>query len=291
MVNEMQILIAVILAWALSLSAQAQMPQYSAETVVSEASQEPGPIAPYSLVTIRGQNLAWVERVRTEADSVGGLLPLILTGTGVTVAVSGLAATVERVSPESVTFLMPPGLRPGRVEVRLVHAGRAGPGVRVELVDEAPSVYLWTPGVALARDAESYEWIEPGRPALPGDEVVVYATGLGVTAPTVEYRRVVTEPREIAARDRFTVWLNDQAVDDEAVTYVGVMPGWPGIYEVRFRLPETLPSNPVVRLQIGEQLSQDEVRLAVAGEDVDWDEEEPAPEPEPEAEPEEEPEG
>jgi uncharacterized protein (TIGR03437 family) len=269
-VTEMQTFIAAIIALALSLPALAQMPQYSAETVISEASQQPGPFAPYSLVTIRGRDLAWAERLRTESDSQGGLLPLILTGTSVTVSVSGLAATVERVSPESVTFLMPVGLRPGRAEVRLIHAGRAGPGVPIQLVDEAPAVYMWSPGVVLARDAESYEWVEPGRPALPGDEVVVYATGLGVTNPTVEYRRIVMEPREIAARDRFTVWLNDLALDDDAIAYVGVMPGWPGLYEVRFRLPEDLPSNPVVRLQIGELLSQDEVRLALSGYDHDW---------------------
>lgn len=266
----MRILLSLYAVWAMSLPAHAQMPQYSAESIVCEASGMPGLFAPNSLISIHGRHLAWVERSRTDDDVRDGTLPLILPGTSVVVMVNGLAAPVQIVSPERVTFLMPPGLAEGRAEIRLIHAGRSGPGARVELAAQAPALFLWEPGIALARHAESSEWVEPGRPALPGDEVIVYAAGLGATDPPLEYRRMPEAPAEIAARDSLLLWLNEHALGGEDILYAGVMPGFPGLYEVRFKLPAGIPSNPVLRLQIGERFSQEEIRLAVAGEDIDW---------------------
>jgi uncharacterized protein (TIGR03437 family) len=286
----MRIFLSVLVAGGLVAAAHAQtasqMPQYSAETVVSYASLEPGPVAPNSLVTIFGRNLAWSTQYRTDRDLAGGSLPLILPGTGVTVTVNGMLAPIELVSPEQVIFLMPPGLRGRRADVQLVHSGRAGPEVRLELASLAPSLYLWEHGVVLARDAESHEWIEPGAPAVPGQAVILYATGLGQTDPEMKYREAPAEWRQIEAREEFAVWLNDERVADEEIAYVGVMPMYPGIYEIHLRLPEVLPSNPVVRVQVGEAVSPQEVRLALAGIDEEHDPE-PAPDPEEEEEEEE----
>jgi uncharacterized protein (TIGR03437 family) len=93
--------------------------------------------------------------------------------------------------------------------------------------------------------------------------VVLYAAGLGVTEPALGYREMPLEPAEIAARDDLVVWLNDEVVGE--VGYVGVMPGYPGLYEIWLRLPDMTPSNPRVRLQMGEHLSRGEIRLAVEG--------------------------
>lgn len=282
----MRIFLPVTLLSAFCLSAMAQtasqMPWYSSETVVSYASLQPGPVSPYSLVTIFGRHLAWDTRFRQHSETED-LLPLILPGSGVTVMVNGLAVPVELVSPEQVVFLMPPILGSGEAEVRLVHAGRAGPGVKVIVKEFAPALYLLQEGVALARHAESYEWVTPEDPAAPGEEVIVYATGLGPTLPTVEYRRIPREPAEIASREDLTVWLNEHPVPDEDISYAGIMPGFPGIYEIRFRLPETLPSNPQVLLQIGEHTSLEQIRLAVAGDDSpDPEQNESGAKPEPE---------
>lgn len=263
----MRILWSVVVAGALVGVAQgqtaSQMPEYSAETVVCHASLRVGPLTPNALVSIFGKNLAWVTRHRRDEDAAGGVLPLILPGTSVMVMVNGLAAPVEMVSPEQVMFLMPPNLRAGEAEVRLVHAGRAGPGVKVEVAESAPELFVWEEGVALARDPETMEWVEPGAPAGAGRAVVLYAAGLGETEPVLGYREMPMEPAEIAARDDLVVWLNDEVVGE--IGYVGVMPGFPGLYEIWLRLPDMTPSNPRVRLQMGEHMSRDEIRLAVDG--------------------------
>lgn len=274
----MRTILSVLVAGALVGAAHAQtasqMPQYSAETVVSYASLAEGPLAPNSLVTIFGRNLAWVTQFRSEWDVAGDTLPLILPGTSVMVMVDGLAAPVDMVSPEQVTFLMPPNLGAGTAEIRLVHAGRAGPAVRVQVKEYAPALYLWNHGVALARHPETHEWVEPELPAEPGQEVILYATGLGETDPPLEYRQIPREERQIKAWREFVVWFNDEPLPEDRLGYVGVMPGFPGIYEIHVRLPDELPSNPQVRLQIGETVSPEQIRLAVKG----FDDPEPAPE-------------
>lgn len=273
----MRMILPVTLLCAFCLSALAQtasqMPSYSAETVISYASLQPGPVSPYSLVTILGRNLAWETRYRQSSETED-FLPVTLPGSYVTVMVNGLAVPVEMVSPEQVVFVMPPIVGEGKADVRLVHAGRAGPAVKVDIARFAPALYLIQDGVALARHYESYEWVTPASPAGPGDHVILYATGLGPTLPTVEYRRIPRVHAEISARQDFVVWLNDQPLPDEEVGYVGIMPGFPGIYEIHLRLPYQLPSNPRVTLQIGEHLSHDGIRLAVDGQDEGAPEEE-----------------
>lgn len=275
--------VTMLCAFCLSALAQtaSQMPAYSAETVVSYASLQPGPVSPYSLVTILGRNLAWDTRYR-ESSETENFLPVILPGSYVTVMVNGLAVPVELVSPEQVVFVMPPIMGAGKADVRLVHAGRAGPAVKIDIADFAPALYLIQHGVALARHHESYEWVTPESPAAPGEHIILYATGLGPTRPLVEYRRIPRAHAEIAARADFVVWLNDQPLPEEEVGYVGIMPGFPGIYEIHLRLPRQLPSNPRVTLQIGEHFSLDGIRLAVDGhDDVAPEEEEEPEEPEP----------
>lgn len=266
----MRILLPATLLCAFCLSAMAQtasqMPWYSAETVVSYASLKPGPVSPYSLVTIFGRNLSWETRHRVSSETEN-FLPVILPGSHVTVMVNGLAAPVEMVSPEQVVFVMPPIMGAGKADVRLVHAGRAGPAVSVEIAQFAPALYLIQNGVALARRYATFDWATPESPALPGEHVILYATGLGPTRPTVEYRRIPRAYAPIAARKDLVVWLNDQPLPEEEVGYAGIMPGFPGIYEIHLRLPFQMPSNPRVTLQIGEHLSIGGIRLAVDGED------------------------
>jgi uncharacterized protein (TIGR03437 family) len=58
----------------------------------------------------------------------------------------------------------------------------------------------------------------------------------------------------VAARD-FQVLLNGVAVDRSRVLYVGVTPGYAGLYQVNLRLPDDVPQNPEVRVGTAAQMS------------------------------------
>lgn len=238
-----------------------QMPKYSRDTVVGLAAMKPGPVAPNSMVTIFGENLAWVTRSRTEEDVSADVLPLVLRGTSVLVTVNRVATPVEIVSPTQVTFLLPPAMKPGPVDIQLTHNGKSGPAVRLNVEAVAPAFYQLTEGVALARHGETWEWVTSEQPARPGEKLMLYTGGLGATRPPLGFRVMPREEAEIAAREQFAVTLNGEPVAAELIDYVGVMPNFPGIYEIRLQLPENAPEDPEIRIVIGETLSPEGIGL------------------------------
>ena len=276
-----------VLAWAVAcLSAAAAdppkgVPTYTEAGVVQLARLAPGPVAPNSLMAIFGKELAWVSTARPGDDETANVLPILLSGTGVTVSVNGLAAPIEMVSPEQVNFFIPANLLPGKAEVRLVMNGRAGPKVELDVVEAAPAVFCLEEGVVLARHEETFEWVDRTNYAKPGEMIRVYVSGLGQTNPPLAYRELPRDEAEVVLRDEVVVAIGGVELAGEALAYVGVMPGFPGIYEIRLMVPETEEGDPEIRVRVREQASQEGIRLITREKAA-----EPEPEPEEPAEPE-----
>jgi uncharacterized protein (TIGR03437 family) len=256
-----------VLAWALACLPLAAsdppkgVPTYTKASVVQLASLASGPVAPNSLMAIFGKELSWVTAARPANDETVKTLPLLLSGTGVMVSVNGLAAPIEMVSPEQVNFLIPANLLPGKAEVRLVMNGRAGPVVEIVVVEAAPAVFTLEEGVALARHEDTFEWVDRNRPAQPGERIRLYVSGLGQTVPALGYRELPRKEAEVQLRDHLSLIVGDVEISGEWISYAGLMPGFPGLYEIRFQMPETLEGDPAVIVRIREQSSQQGVRL------------------------------
>jgi uncharacterized protein (TIGR03437 family) len=247
-------------------TAPRQAPAYSADSIIHLATGMPGPFAPNTLAAIQGKDLSFVTRAREDWGSAGGQLPISLPGAPVSVLVGGIPATLEYVSPTQVTFVVPPFAGKGLVEVALVRNGVVGTKVKVPLRPVAAELFELEQGWALARHAESGEWVTGENPLVPGEEAVLYATGLGQTIPAIVYRVNPEEPAEIAGRQEFRVLLNETELDPAGVTYVGVMVGFPGIYEIRIRVPKEMCGDAVVHLRPAEGLvSRDGIKLRVRG--------------------------
>lgn len=260
-----------VLAWALACLPLAAsdppkgVPTYSKASVVQLARLAPGPVAPNSLMAIFGKELAWVTAARPYDDQ-STTLPLLLSGTGVMVSVNGLAAPIEMVSPEQVNFLIPANLLPGKAEVRLVMNGRAGPAVELDVVEAAPAVFTLEDGIALARHEDTMEWVDRNRPAQPGEWIRLYVSGLGQTVPSLAFRELPRKEAEIQLRDHLSLVVGDVELTGEWIAYAGLMPGFPGLYEIWFQMPETLQGDPVVVVRVLEQSSQEGVRLVTLAE-------------------------
>jgi len=250
-----------LLALALvPIAALADPPSYSASSLVSLASGSATDLAPNTLVSLTGKNLSLVTRARTADDLQAGLLPYTLPGTGVTVRVGGLLATLESVSPEEVIFLIPAELRPGTVTVVLTRNSLQGPTLRVKLNEVAPALFLYEEGRVLARHAETLEWVNGDLPALPGESIVLYAAGLGALENQPSYRTMPVDTLPVARAAEWRVVLDGVEVVPDSVT---VLPGWPGLYQVLVRLPETLAAPVEVWLRLEEVQSQSGVKLPV----------------------------
>lgn len=233
---------------------------YSAATVVNAATGQPI-LAPNTFATIYGRDLAFTTRQLQPSDVQGGLLPVHLPGTGVRVWVDGIAAAIWYVSPTQVNFLVPQNLLPGRdARLWLTLDGRAGPEVLVRLAPVSPGLFLLDPETVVAARLDG-SVLTRDAPARPGQDIVLFATGLGPTAPETPYREIATSAAPLVDLPRFQITLDDQPVPPENIRYAGAAPRFAGVYQINLLLPSGLPPNPRIRIAAGGAWSPEGTRL------------------------------
>ncbi len=231
----------------------ADAPFYSAASIVNSADFQPW-LAPNAFGTIYGAGLAYETRALTWSDVSGGVLPTTLPGTGTRVLVGGIAATVSYISPTQINFLVPSMLLPGPTDVQVVLDGVYGPSVTINLDDAAPALFQLDPTAPVATRLDG-SVISVDSPARPGDFVTLYATGLGDTVPPAQYARVATGTAQLQRMSDFQLTLDGTPLDASAIYYVGLAPGYAGLYLINIKLPDDAGSNPEVRVALGDAIS------------------------------------
>lgn len=240
-------------------AAWGEAPAYSAESIVNGANFAPGPLAPNSAATIFGTNLAWWTEQMNAENTREGFLPGFLAD--VRVFVANYLAPLIYVSPTQINFLVPGDLRPGPVTVWVARQGVHGPEVTVTLVEAAPQFFASPDGYVIAQHTD-YSQVTPEHPALPGEVIVVYATGLGITRPNPAAGEIPKYAGLMARLDALRVSVGGVTLEPERVLYAGLTPGWAGLYQINLRLPDTLGPNPELRAEVGEQSSMEGLKLA-----------------------------
>ncbi len=239
-------------------------PFYTAASIANSAANVAGFYAPNSFISIYGQNLSYVTRGIEASDIVAGVtLPWALAGTNVVVLINELAANVYYVSPGQVNVLIPPELIAGPAVVQLENQACYGPPIQITLSAAAPVLFQSdaTTVIATHLDGSLLTAVSPGQ---PGEVVVLYATGLGPTAPAAIPNQIPQFAEWIVDLAGFEVFLNGAAVDPHLVLYAGVTPGYAGLFQVNLRLPDNCPPNPSIQIGFaGAQLSPTGLLLPV----------------------------
>ena len=246
-------------------SGQRQAPSYSAASIVNAASQLAGQLAPNTLATLYGTGLAWNTRAMAQEDIRGDRLPTVLAGTGVRILVNNMPAYIYYVSPTQVNFLFPSNLLPGRAGLQLVLEGRAGPLVEITLGETAPGLFCVDGETVIATRVDG-TLITRDQRARPGEVIVLYATGLGPTTPSLISGIVPSEIAFIQKRSELRVALNGAAVSSENILYAGISPGWAGLYQINLRLPNAVDKDPEIRIELGGQITPEGLRIPLAPE-------------------------
>lgn len=236
-------------------------PAYTETGIIDYATAKPGVLTLNSLAVIHGSDLSYVTRARLATDLSGGRYPAALPEANVSVRVRGVAAPVEFASPSVVIFVVPAQMAPGRAEVQVVRQGVAGPRIQVELRAEAPLVYPAEDGFVLARHGVTGEWVDTLSPARPGEEILLYAGGLGQLVPPLREMQAPLGRIPIEKRAQLRVLIDGLELQRNEITYAGSLPGFAGIYEVRFKLPAAVPEDPEIGLRLGEAASIKGFRL------------------------------
>jgi uncharacterized protein (TIGR03437 family) len=222
-------------------------PIYTAASIANTAASVAGLYAPDTFVTIYGQNLSYVTRAISADDIGAGILPTALIGTGVRVLINSIAADIYYVSPGQVNLLIPTLLTQGPAILQLVVDGIAGPAIPIILGASAPALFQLDAINVLATHAD-YSLVTPGAPAQAGEEIVLYATGLGATIPAAVPNQIPDAAAVLADMIDFEVMLNGTPVNALNIAYAGVVPGYAGLFQINLVVPAGVASNPEVRV-------------------------------------------
>jgi uncharacterized protein (TIGR03437 family) len=237
-------------------------PCYSAASIANSAAGVVNFYAPNTFISIYGQSLAYNTVSISAEDLSGGTLPIALIGAEVVVLINNLPAYIWYVSPTLVNALIPANLVAGPATIQLEVNGKYGPPAMVNLGATAPSLFQTGATAILATHADN-SLVTASSPAQPGELIVLWATGLGPTAPPVIPNQVPENAAPLAAISQFQVLLNGVAVDPSLIYYAGVTPTCAGLFQINLRLPDDAPANPEVRLGTPDLLSPPGRFLAV----------------------------
>jgi uncharacterized protein (TIGR03437 family) len=222
-------------------------PCYTAASIANSASNLAGPYSPNSFLSIYGIDLSYVSRAIGPGDINAGQLPWVLTGTEVSVLIGGISAYMYYVSPNQVNVLIPSLLIPGPVTVELENRSLYGPAVQITLVAAAPALFQADATTVIATHGNG-PLVTAESPASPGEVVVLYATGLGETAPAAISGLLPEMASPLADLADFEVLLNGTAVDPQLIQYAGDAPGFAGLFQINLQLPGDTPPNPEIQI-------------------------------------------
>ncbi|MDZ7637872.1 MAG: hypothetical protein U5J83_06420 [Bryobacterales bacterium] len=227
-------------------------PKYTTDSVVHGASFAKGDFAPNTFISIFGENLAWSTRSVTAANLQANTLPTSLNG--VQVLIGPTNGFLVFVSPGQINALIDSRLTPGTYQLRILRDSLAGPVATVRIAETAPGLFSVTDGVPVVTRPDG-SLVTAQHPARPGQIVILWATGLGPTLPSMRPGELPRGAAPLDQKSPFQVNLNGSPVPAGHVLYAGVAPGFAGLYQINLLLPEDTPANPVIRVGYGNTLS------------------------------------
>src|SRR5260370_21030015 len=197
------------------------MPSVTAGNIVSAATGVAGPVAPNSWVTVFGSNLCATTRGWADSDFQNSGMPFSLEGVSVLLTVNNTprVAYVGYVSPTQVNFLLPSNAGAGTTTVQLKNPAGTTTALPITVQASAPPV-ITSDGKSVLGVHTSSVLLGKAAPSAPGETIVVYGTGLGVTSPALIPGVVPADAYPLATLPQVTI--GDATA---TVTFAGYVPG------------------------------------------------------------------
>jgi uncharacterized protein (TIGR03437 family) len=223
-------------------------------TSVVNAADGTLPVAPGGLISIYGQQMSPVNMATSEIP-----LPTALGESCLTV--NGVAVPVLFVSSQQINGQLPFNVV-GNAQMTLRTPGGISDNFNFSILPAAPSVFRTgaagpDTGLATITRADNGEFITPTNPVHPGDSIVIWATGLGVTSPLIGSGMPGPSNPLANAVILPVVQLGGVAL---TVQYAGLVPGSVGLDQINATVPNSVPqglSIPLVITQGGSSTTLD----------------------------------
>ena len=208
--------------------------------------------APGAIASVTGANFEEPGAAPASTLDEAGRLATVAGGT--CVEVGPAQAPLLQLTSERITFQIPSDAGLGNSTVKVIRrCDTAEPmpsePVAIQIVAARPALLQFSDdesgltalrrNLALVAPAASVEGRRT-RPAMPGDEVVLFGTGFGPVVPPHASGEIATELRPLAAED-LRVMLGEMELDAASVHYAGAAPDFAGLQQLTLRLPENAP--------------------------------------------------
>lgn len=248
-----------------SVLAAAQTPVVADGGVVNAASFAREPVAPGSLVSIFGSELA---SALAQADSI----PLSTSLGGVSVLFNDIAAPLLFVSGGQINAQLPWSVisaESGEATVVVTRGGVVSAQRAFQVRRTSPGIFALSGGMAVAVNADDGTLAQPegavpgirSEPARIGRAVILYANGLGPVNPPIASGEAAGSTLRTNTLTP-TILVGGREVQP---LFSGLAPQFVGVNQINFIVPEGVTPGSAVPLQIrvGEQTTPSTVTIAV----------------------------
>jgi uncharacterized protein (TIGR03437 family) len=174
-------------------------------------------------------------------------LPLLTTVNDTTVYLNDKPVPIYYMSAEQINFQVPYDAATGAGVLRVDRSGQRGNDIYIEIAPASPRLLAAT---NLAGQALAGALAPALKPIKRGEDLVLYALGLGQTSPPVHAGEA--SPSDPLARvvDKPDVAFGTGNLDTHGITvtpdFVGLTPGLVGLYQVNLKVPNPGPTGPAV---------------------------------------------
>ncbi|MEO8593050.1 MAG: SUMF1/EgtB/PvdO family nonheme iron enzyme [Candidatus Solibacter sp.] len=190
-------------------------------------------VAPGMIVSVFGASMA--SKV-TSAASVP--LPTVLDGTSL--EVNGQSIPLFFVSPKQINAQMPFDVS-GQAQVRVRTPNGVSTPLAITIVSSAPKLFTKTQdgkGEPILLHGADWTLVSPASPAHPGEQLVLFLTGLGAVVPVIPAGQAGGDnakygPLNQVPNGTVTVNVGGKQI---APLFAGLAPGFVGLYQINFGL-------------------------------------------------------
>ncbi|HYA16248.1 MAG TPA: IPT/TIG domain-containing protein, partial [Bryobacteraceae bacterium] len=188
-----------------------------------------GPLAPGTIIAVYGANLA--SQVAQPAS-----IPLATTLNGTSVIIGGIPAPLFYVSPGQINVQVPFELDPSKQYQVVVSAnGAIATPQTIQMTPAVPGLAAFGDGTLIAQHQDG-SLVSQTSPAQPGEYLVMYLLGMGLTSNQVPSGNASPSPPHLATPDVTpTLTLGGQPVN---ILFSGLTPGLVGLYQIDIQVPQ-----------------------------------------------------
>jgi uncharacterized protein (TIGR03437 family) len=222
---------------------------------IVNAADQTQPVAPGGLINVMGSNLSLTNVATSQTPAPTALGESCLS-------VNGIAIPLLLVSGTQINAQLPFNID-GNSQMVLRTPGGVSDNMNFTILSNAPSVFRASDAGSAASviRAANGALVSDSNPVQAGDDLVIYATGLGRTSPAVDTGEAAPSDPLAAATTQPDVTLDGAPM---IVDYAGLMPGRVGVYQINVRVPAGINAGSSVPLTIQQGTSSTTVSLQVA---------------------------